>query len=137
MCTRRQRVKSNQQFVCSTWVVGRTNVVANQDRDSWWREANLTLNHGNTRGINFRYWRINLKPRLPKYPTCVVTMGMNPETLLRSAKRTNVSTMYKLMPLGGWMGSNLIFQNSKGYTTRRIHGSGNGSWRGSRLHGGA
>jgi hypothetical protein len=36
------------------WVVSRTIVVANQDRDSWWRKANLTLNYGNTRRIDFR-----------------------------------------------------------------------------------
>ena len=29
-----------------------------------------------------QFVRINLKPRLPKYPTCVVTMGMDRETLL-------------------------------------------------------
>ena len=45
-----------------------------------------------------------------KYPTCVVTMEMDPKTLLRSAERTNVNTMRKLMPLGGWTGSNSIFQ---------------------------
>jgi hypothetical protein len=40
-------------------------------------------------------------------------MRMDPETLLRSAERTDVSTMSKLMPLGGWTVSNLIHQNSK------------------------
>ena len=39
---------------------------------------------------------------------------MDPETLLRSAERTEVSTMRKLMPLGGWTGSNSRFQNSQG-----------------------
>jgi hypothetical protein len=55
-----------------------------------------------------------LEDRLPKYPTCIVTMSMDPETLLWSAERTDVSTMRKLMPPGGWTGSNSIFQNSQG-----------------------
>jgi hypothetical protein len=93
--------------------VGRTVVFANQDRDSRRQKANLTLNRGNTRRINLGHWRINLKPRLPEYPTHVVIMRMDPETLLRSAERTDVSTMSKLMPLGGWTVSNLIHQNSK------------------------
>ena len=45
----------------------------------------------------------------PKYPTCVITMRMDPETLLRNTKHIDVSTMRKLMPLGGWTGSNSIF----------------------------
>ena len=65
------------------------------------------------RGINFGHWRINLKPRLPEYSTHVVTMRMDPETLLRSAESMDISTMRKLMPLGGWTSSNLIHQNSK------------------------
>jgi hypothetical protein len=77
------------------------------------QKANLTLNHGNTRRINLGHWRINLKPRLPEYPTRVVIMRMDPETLLQSAERTDVSTMSKLMPLGGWTVSNSIHQNSK------------------------
>jgi hypothetical protein len=93
MHTRRQLVRSNRQFTCITCVVSQTVVVANQDHDSRRRKANLMLNCGNTRRINFRHWRINLKPRLPKYPTCVVTKGMDLETLLQSAKRTDISTM--------------------------------------------
>jgi hypothetical protein len=111
--TRRQHVRSNRQFVCGTWVVGRTIVVANQGRNLRWRKAKLKLKPGNTRRINFGHWRIEVKPRLPKYPTCIITMGTDPETLLRSAERADVSTMRKLMPLGGWMGSDSIHQNSK------------------------
>jgi hypothetical protein len=110
---RRQHVRSNRQFVSGTWVVGRTIVVANQDCNPLWRKEKITLKLGNTRRINFGHWRIDMKPRLPKYPTCIVTMGMNPETLMRSAERMDVSTMRKLMPLSGWTGSNWIFQNSK------------------------
>jgi hypothetical protein len=42
-----------------------------------------------------------IKAKLPKYPTCVVTMRMDLKTRLRSAERTDVSTMRKLMPIGG------------------------------------
>jgi hypothetical protein len=35
-----------------------------------------------------------VKPRLPKYPTCIVTMSMDPKTLLRSAEHTDVNTMH-------------------------------------------
>jgi hypothetical protein len=38
---------------------------------------------------------------------------MDPKTLLRSAERIGVSTIRKLMPLGGWTGSDSIHQNSK------------------------
>jgi hypothetical protein len=41
-------------------------------------------------------------------------MGMDPETLLQSAKSIDVITMCKLMPLGRWTGLNSMFQNSKG-----------------------
>jgi hypothetical protein len=40
-------------------------------------------------------------------------MGMDLETLLRSAERTNVSTMRKLIPINGETDSNSIFHNSK------------------------
>ena len=94
-------------------MVGRTVVVTNQGCDSRRRKANLTLNCGNARRINFSHWRINLKLCLPKYPTCVVTGRMDPKTLMRNAKRTVVSTMRNLMPLSGGTGSNSIYQNSK------------------------
>jgi hypothetical protein len=55
-----------------------------------------------------------MKPHLPKYPTCIITKGMYLETLMRSTERTEVSTMPKLMPLGGWTGPNSKFQNSQG-----------------------
>ena len=48
-----------------------------------------------------------MKPRLPKYQTCIVTKEMDPETLMRSAERTNVSTIRKLMPLRWVDGSKL------------------------------
>jgi hypothetical protein len=114
MHTRRWHVRSNRQFVCSTWVVGRTIVVANQDCNSRCRKANLKLKLGNTRRINFGHWRIDVKPRLPKYPTCIVTKGMDLETLLWGAERTDVSTMCKFMPLGGWTGPDSRFQNFQG-----------------------
>jgi hypothetical protein len=129
MCTWRQHIRSNRQFVCGTWVVGRTIVVANQDRNSRWRKAKLKLKPGNARRINFGHWRIDVKPRLPKYPTCIVTMSMDPETLLRSAERKDVSTMRKLMPLGGWTGSNLIFQNSQGCYNLQNFGIGRWLWK--------
>jgi hypothetical protein len=94
--------------------VGRTIVIANQDRNSRWLKAKLKLKPGNTRRINFGHWRIDVKPHLLKYPTCIITIGTDPETLLRSAERTEVSTMHKLMPLDGWTDSNSIFQNSQG-----------------------
>jgi hypothetical protein len=72
-------------------------------------EGKTKAETGNTRRINFGHWRIDVKPRLPKYRTCIVTMSMDPETLLQSIERTDVSTMRKLMPLGGWTGSNSIF----------------------------
>jgi hypothetical protein len=105
---------SNWQFICGTWVVGRAIVVTNQDHNSRWRKAKLKLKPGNTRRINFWHWRIDVKPRLPKYPTCIVTMGMDPETLLRSAKCTDINTMRNLMPLNEWTGPNSRFQNSQG-----------------------
>jgi hypothetical protein len=40
--------------------------------------------------------------------------GDDLETLLRSAERTDVSTMRKLMPINGEMDSNSIFHNAKG-----------------------
>jgi hypothetical protein len=40
-------------------------------------------------------------PSLPKYPTCVVTMGVDLETRLWRAEHADVSTMRKLMPIGG------------------------------------
>jgi hypothetical protein len=49
-----------------------------------------------------------------QFSTWVVTMGMDLETLLQSAERTDVSTMRKLMPINGEMDSNSIFWNSKG-----------------------
>jgi hypothetical protein len=54
---------------------------------------------------------------------------MDPETLLRSAERTNVSTMRKLMPLGGWTSSNLIFQNSQGCYNLQNFGIGRWLWK--------
>jgi hypothetical protein len=59
-----------------------------------------------------------LEDQLETSPTQISNVcghnGNGLETLLRSAKRTDVNTMHKLMPLGGWTGSNSIFQNSKG-----------------------
>ena len=124
MHTQRQHIRSNQQFVCGTWVVGRTIIVTNQDRNLGWRKANLKLKLGNTRRFNFGHWRIDVKPYLPKYPTCIVTKGMDPETLLRSAERTDVSTMRKLMPLDGWTGPNSRFQNSQGCYSLQNFGIG-------------
>jgi hypothetical protein len=82
-------------------VVGQTIVVADQDRDSQRRKANLLLNVGNSRRINSGLCGINLKTSLHKYPTCVVTTIMDLETCLRSAEHRDVSTLRKLMPIGG------------------------------------
>jgi hypothetical protein len=112
-CARRQHVRSNGQFSCGTWVVGWTVVVTNQDCDLRRRKANPMLNGGNTRRINSRLWGIKSKTSLPKYPTCVVTIGMDLETGLQSAEHMDVSTLRKFMPIGGWVGSNLIYLNSK------------------------
>jgi hypothetical protein len=82
-------------------VVGQTIVVADQDRDSRRQKTNLLLNVGNSRRINFGLCGINLKTSLHKYPTCVVTAVMDLETCLRSAERNDISTLRKLMPIGG------------------------------------
>jgi hypothetical protein len=65
-------------------------VIANQDCDSRRQKTNITLNGGNKRRINSGLGRIKSKTSLPKYPTCVVTMGMNLETCLRNAQRMDV-----------------------------------------------
>jgi hypothetical protein len=82
-------------------VVGQTIVVANQDCDSQRRKANLSLKLDNTWRSNLRLWKINLKPSLPKYPTCVVTMGLDLEIGLQGAERRDINTLRKLMPIGG------------------------------------
>jgi hypothetical protein len=92
-------------------------------------KGKLKLKPGNTKRINFEHWRIDVKPRLPKYPTCIVTTGMDPDTLLRSAERTKISTMRKLMPLGGWTGSNSIFQNSQWCYNLQNFGIGRWLWK--------
>jgi hypothetical protein len=55
-----------------------------------------------------------LKILLPKYPTCVVTKGVDLETYLLSAKRMNVSTLFKLIPIGELVDLTSIFQNLMG-----------------------
>jgi hypothetical protein len=63
---------------------------------------------------NSRFWGIKLEPSLPNFPTWVVIMGMDLETLLQSVEHMDVSTMRKLMPINGETDSNSIFQNSMG-----------------------
>jgi hypothetical protein len=72
-------------------------------------KTNLSLNIDDTWRSNSQFLGIKSKPSLPNYPTWVVTMGMDPKTLLRSAEHTDVSTMHKLMSLSGWTSSNSIF----------------------------
>jgi hypothetical protein len=69
----------------------------------WYTGAgdNLSLNIDNTWRSNLRFWGIKSKPLLPKYPTCVITMGLDLETCLQSAECRDVSTLRKLMPISG------------------------------------
>jgi hypothetical protein len=45
--------------------------------------------------------RDQIKDLTTQISNCVITKEVNLETCLRSAERTDISTLHKLMPIGG------------------------------------
>jgi hypothetical protein len=78
-----------------------SNICRRQPRPWYTGAEDLLLNIDNTWRSNSWFWGIKSKPSLPKYPTCVVTMRLDLETCLQSAECRDVSTLRKLMPIGG------------------------------------